>query len=244
MSNAQSQLAEIEFTLKWYRKFLRKIQDAGFAFRTFQERDKDGVFLRHDIDLSIGDALEIARIESNLGVESTYFFLLTSPMYNPFQATHKKRINEIFSLGHDIGLHFSTHQYWSKSEIPSASAIAERVQDEMTALDSVLDIDVASTISFHIPPDWVLNREFAEFQSTYEPALFSDIGYVADSGQRWRRDPPTLNSFPDSFQILTHPGLWSEDDASFEQRIEQAVSDSVTRTRLLAHSEFIEGVHS
>ena len=245
MSNARSDLSEVEFTLDWYRRFLERLRADGYRFLSFQDDvDRDGVFLRHDVDLSVRGALDVARLEADLDVTSTYLFLLTSPLYNTLEAEQRGRIQEISSLGHDVGLHFSTHQYWSKEDPPRTDDLLERIADERSVLDAMLDTDVVSTVSFHIPPEWVLDRSFDGIRSTYEPALFSDIGYVADSGQRWRESPPKIDDFPDTLQVLTHPGLWGDDDEPFERRIEQATDDAVARVRFHTHREFIDGVYS
>jgi len=245
MSNVYSEPSNVDFTFGWYRTFLERLRSDGYRFRSFEEgADGDGVFLRHDVDLSISAALDVARLEANLDVTSTYLFLLTSPLYNPFEAEQRARIEEIADLGHDVGLHFSTHQYWPKEDPPEEEALRDRVVAERSAMETMVDVDVAETTSFHIPPEWMLDREIAGLQSTYEPAFFSEMGYVADSGQRWRDDPPTVGSLPDRVQVLTHPGLWGDVDAEFERRIEAAADDAVTRTRLQTHREFIDGAYS
>jgi len=245
MSNAHRDLADPEFTFDWYREFLERLRSTGYRFLSFDdEPDDGGVFLRHDVDLSPRSALDMARLEADVGVTSTYLFLLTSPLYNPFEGEQREQIREIASLGHDVGLHFSTHQYWAKDDPPGDADLRERVTAELSAFDELIDADAASAVSFHIPPDWVLDRSFDGFRSTYEPALFSEIGYVADSGQRWREEPPEMEALPDALQVLTHPGLWGGEDASFEQRIERAAIDAGSRTWELAHREFVDEVYS
>ena len=245
MSNAHRDLADPAFTYDWYREFLERLRSAGYRFRSFDDDPDDGgVFLRHDVDLSPRRALEMARLEADAGVSATYLFLLSSPLYNPFEGEQRTNIREIASLGHDVGIHFSTHQYWAKDDPPTDAALRDRVAAERSAFDAVIDADAAPAVSFHIPPDWVLDRRFDGFRSAYEPALFSEIGYVADSGQRWREDPPRIAELPDALQVLTHPGLWGDEDASFERRIERAAVDAGSRAWELAHREFVDGVYS
>ena len=235
----------VNFTYGWYRSLLRRLSSTGYEFRSFADPLGDGdVVLRHDVDLSLDAAVAMARIEADMGVESTYCVLLSSPLYNPFEGEQRTNIREIASLGHDVGIHFSTHQYWAKDDPPTDAALRDRVAAERSAFDAVIDADAAPAVSFHIPPDWVLDRGFDGFRSAYEPALFSEIGYVADSGQRWREDPPRIAELPDALQVLTHPGLWGDEDASFERRIERAAVDAGSRAWELAHREFVDGVYS
>lgn len=243
--SVRTDIEPVAFTLDWYRAFLQRLRDAGYHFRSFDDELSDGeVLLRHDVDLSVDAALRMASVEAELGIESTYLFLLTTPLYNPIEARTREQIRTVADLGHDVGLHFSTHQYWDGGDQPTDSELREKVRDEQTALDALLPVDVASTISFHIPPDWVLGHSFDGIDSAYRPAVFEDIGYVADSGQRWRRHPPAVGDFKDRLQILTHPGLYRETDGHFQQRVEQAVDSTARRTRQHARREFLSEVNS
>ena len=49
------------------------------------------VLLRHDIDLSLEKALEMAEIEAELGVPAVYFLFLRSPFYNIFSKKEEKK---------------------------------------------------------------------------------------------------------------------------------------------------------
>lgn len=233
----------VEFTRRWYRGLLGQLQSDGYRFRSFDDRPTEGdVILRHDVDLSVEAALAMARVETDLGIESTYFFLLTSPLYNLFERDTRERVREIESLGHDVGVHFSTHQYWPPDAPPADDDLARRVGREQSVLAELVD-EPASTVSFHIPPSWVLDRSYEDFRSAYEPAFFTEIDYVADSSQRWRDDHPLDGGLPETVQLLTHPGLWGETDAGFEERVERAAAESCRHALDRTRREFIEGVY-
>lgn len=233
-------LGDVVFTHDWYHQFLQQLLAEGYEFQPFSDPLGDGdVVLRHDVDLSVDRAVEMARIEADMGVESTYFLLLTSPLYNPLEADCRDAISRIASMGHDVALHFSTHRYWTEDDSPTARAVERRVNQERTVLETVASI--ADVVSFHRPPPWVLGRSFEDFESAYAPAFFTDIGYVADSTQRWRDDPPRVAELPGTVQLLTHPGLWAEEDASFDQRLEEAVVSACTQASRKTWDEFQEG---
>lgn len=230
---------DIQFTYDWYREFLSDLLDAGFDFRTFSEGAGDGdVLLRHDVDLSVEKALTTARIEAEYGIRSTYCFLVTSPLYNPMEGVRRDQLRVIEALGHEVGLHFSTHEYWALDEQPDDATLEEQVNEERDTLGMVLSA-TPETVSFHIPPTWVLDRDFEGFQNTYQPATFSDIDYVADSGQRWRDGPPQIPEPPASLQILTHPGLWGDEDGDFEKRVLQSITDANHHSGQKARREFL-----
>lgn len=231
---------DVAFTHRWYQQFLQRLQSAGYEFRSFSDSLGPGdVVLRHDVDLSVGAAVDMARIEADLGVQSTYCFLLTSPLYNLLEADKRAALDEIQSLGHDLALHFSTHLYWDEDESPATINVERRVGQERSVFDTIAPD--SETVSFHRPPEWVLDREFTGFRSTYAPAYFSDIGYVADSSQRWREEPPSVESFPETVQVLTHPGLWRETDGDFDQRVKRAVAETCSHAGRNTREEFTEG---
>lgn len=246
----------VAFTHDWYRAFLEHLSDAGYSFHRFADGfDGDdvrgdrvggsddrgnagkGVLLRHDVDLSVAAAVKMARIESDLGIRSTYCVLLTSPLYNVLGQETRHLLQEIESLGHEIALHFSTHEYWSADAPPGGAAIERRVREQRDVLETV--VPPSRTVSFHRPPEWVLDRDFDGFRNTYAPASFSEVGYVADSSQRWRDEPPAVETLPDTLQLLTHPGLWAEEDEGFEERVERAIAESHCRTERKTSDEFI-----
>lgn len=230
----------VEFTYDWYRGFLQRLTSAGYEFRSFGdplgERD---IVLRHDVDLSLDAAVAMAQIEADIGVESAYCILLSSPLYNPLEGEYRRAIAEIESLGHDVIPHVSTHAYWDEGEVPSADAIERRVDEERAVLETI--VSPSDAVSFHRPPPWVLDREFDGFQNAYAPAFFTEVGYVADSNQRWREDLAFVDDLPETLQLLTHPGLWGERDAGFSGRVERAISEACVRTGSHTRAEFLDG---
>ena len=230
----------VVFTYDWYSEFLDRVRAAGYEFASFDDDVGEGqVLLRHDVDLSLEAAVEMARLEANRGVQATYCVMLSSPLYNPIESPWRDTIRTIDALGHEVGLHFSTHEYWSERARPDSARIARRVGIERSILDTVART-LSNVVSFHIPPDWVLGQSFETFKSTYAADVFEEVGYVADSGCRWRTDPPVVEEFSETVQILTHPGLWGETDDTFENRVEQRVCEANTHASRKARGEFLD----
>lgn len=232
-------MREVGYTYDWYREFLTDLVSRGRRFRAYDEElAADDVLLRHDVDLSPERALEVARIEAELGVHATYFFLCSAPLYNLFDRPTRDIVGHIESLGHDVGLHFSTHQYWDADARPDDGAVRTRIDDERGVLEAVAD--PVEAVSFHIPPEWALRREFDGVESTYEPRFFSEIGYYGDSNGRWRREAPRPEEFPETVQLLTHPGLWGREDAPFETRVREAEEETGERVREYADTRYVD----
>lgn len=219
----------LEYTLAEYETLLRSLLEDGFSFTDFSAPvDAKEVVLRHDVDLSPMKALEMARIEATLGVQSTYCFLVTSPIYNLLEVEHTRAIAEIDALGHDVALHCNTHHYWD--EQPSTDTLTAQVRAECDVLATLLGAAV-ETVSFHRPPEWVLDRDFAGFENTYQPAFFSAITYRSDSRQKWRREVPFPEGHPERLQLLIHPELWGDRPRSM---------DAIVSAHALERREYVE----
>ena len=76
------------FTFDYYKILLRSFLNNGYEFVFFDEIDKIKnpeskiVLLRHDIDFDPSKSLELSSLENDLGINSTYFFMLNSNFYN------------------------------------------------------------------------------------------------------------------------------------------------------------------
>ena len=103
----------MDFTYNSFKNLINTLLKNNFIFCDYTNYLKfyKSVIMRHDIDFSLEKALEIAKIESNMGVKSTFFLLITSNFYNVFSLEAEKIIREIISLNHKIGLHFDETRY-------------------------------------------------------------------------------------------------------------------------------------
>jgi peptidoglycan/xylan/chitin deacetylase (PgdA/CDA1 family) len=228
-------MTEHTFTFDWYDELLARLQENDYTFANFKEQiEEQTVLLRHDVDWSPRKAVRLAEIEAKKDVTATYFFLVSSPFYNVMNSEVRNQISRITELGHEIGLHFSTHQYFDTEphdrdgEKPADSELLTVIKKERDVLKRTID-DSIEVISFHNPPEWVFNESFPEFVSTYEKRFFEEIVYQADSNQRWRKKQPFGKRLPEKMQILTHPVLWGENDGDSIDRLREERDYNVTR---------------
>lgn len=124
-----------DFTPDAYKQLLLALQQAGYAFFTFEEWCEGKaqgcyVILRHDIDKSPENALVIAKIEAETGIRSTFFFRTSPTIFIP------SIIKEIHALGHEIGYHYR--------DLVDASGSYEKAiilfQKNLSALRSVVPV--------------------------------------------------------------------------------------------------------
>ena len=165
--------------------------------------------LRHDVDLSMEKAAELAELEKSLSVKSTYFVMLSSDGYNLFSKSSMDALLKIIDNGHEIGLHFDIEAYDLMFEIEFEMNIIA----ELAVLDCVLQEPVRS-ISWHIPDESLIGRtwEFLDrlhVKNVYDELYFDEYRYCSDSNMNWRTNP---YEFMDTkacpkIQLLTHP-IW------------------------------------
>lgn len=191
----------------FYSKLIQNLKAKNFKFVYFSEfkLDESNVILRHDVDFSIQKALEMAKIENELGIKSTYFILLRTNFYNPFSYENIKLINEIKLLNHEIGLHFDRSFY----KIDDLD-LSLKVNFEINILESLIGHDV-TCFSFHRPNQDILNLnlKIPNKINAYSYEFFNNIKYVSDSGGNFNRVYKMNFGLADKkgLQLLIHP-IW------------------------------------
>jgi hypothetical protein len=175
------------FDLAHYRELLEAAQAGGYRFARFgagpKERD---LFLRHDVDLSLAAAVEMAELEAELDVQATYLLMTESVFYNLASEEGAAAIHRLRELGHQVGLH----------------AVHPNVE-----LDGRFD----PVVSWHNPQPEYMSDEIPGAANAYGPRYFAPETYRSDSNQHWRAGCPheelRAGAFP-WLQILIHPEIW------------------------------------
>ncbi|MEO6683288.1 MAG: hypothetical protein ABIN48_10760 [Ginsengibacter sp.] len=199
------------FTLSGYETMLSEGLKSNYDFLDFRnvnkETSKKVCYLRHDIDTDVSAALKVAEVESKLGINATYFFMLRSPVYNLFSRANQRFVENILKLNHNIALHFDEN-FSCHYDIP----LQELIEKELKILELNFGIKT-NIVSFHQPSERVLMNEIklTNVVHTYDKELFAGIHYVSDSNKNWRSEHP-YNIFKKSIynkvQLLIHPMWW------------------------------------
>ena len=206
------------FSYHHYIKMLNDLKQQGYHFTMF-DRYKDAlnqkepfVLLRHDIDMSLEAALDMAKIEYKHHVASTYFLMIRNDFYNIFSEKNTKIVKEILSFGHQIGLHFDCAAYFqnlTKKDLALACA------KEVTLMETWFKCPI-KVISYHRPSELILSGDdaiSAPLLHTYSKQLNKHVHYVSDSRGEWKYGHPTqLDAFKHKkpLQILVHPIWWKK----------------------------------
>ena len=155
-------------------------------------------FLRHDVDVSPKQAVNISRIEQASGIKSTYYVRVHAKYYNLDEPETLKSIHEIKNMGHDIGLHYDKREDGS-------------LESTIHQLEQTTNTPVSS-IAFHMPStkQFNLGLKFRGKINTYSKEL--RVRYKSDSGGIWQDGYPIeeLEKNDKPIQILTHPIWWGK----------------------------------
>lgn len=209
------------FTYINYKNMINKLKNNNYTFASFKDakkllqKNKPFVLMRHDVDMSLKDALEIAKIEAKLDIKSTYFFLLRTIHYNIFSEEDSSIVSKILNFGHDLGLHLDVGSYPSLS----AGDMAIACNKEAEILENWFGKKV-SIISFHRPDKKVLqgSPELSKPKDhTYMSLYNKKIKYFSDSKGKWKfGNPLDSREFKQKkpLHILTHPIWWNKHSLS------------------------------
>jgi hypothetical protein len=188
-----------DFTVDHYHELLGAARDGGYDWATFDRQPRAGdLFLRHDVDLSLEAALELAELEHELGVRATYFLMTESVFYNLDSRLGRDAPSRLRDWGHAVGLH----------------AVYPRAE-----LDDRFD----NVFAWHNPDPAYLSQPVAGAVNVMEPPYFTQGLYRSDSNRRWREGCPHAELAAGSFewlQLLVHPEIWVYDGATMRETME------------------------
>lgn len=216
----------MEFSLEGYGELLSVFKDASYSFCGFEEIDSrltEGhpfVVLRHDIDISLRPALEIAHIEYEQGIQATYFVLLNSPFYNALSRSNAELILQIHQYGHQIATHLDLAAYDNDfaralMEVDIFAKFYPFINTRLVSLHS------SSYDLQHMPIE--LSQQL---NTVYGPAVRGEIAYLSDSTGRWRYGHPLdSQAFKTRkpIQLLTHPIWWIQEGETVAQKLERCL---------------------
>lgn len=221
-------MSNVEFIYDSYSQLIEKIQCHGYSisnYHNYHQFEKICI-LRHDIDMDIYKAYEFARFELQLGVRSTYFLLLGSNFYNVYTKSNLNLINEMLSMGHEIGLHFDETKYPLNS---GYNEFVSYVEEELYVLGRMLGINIKS-VSMHRPSKSTLsnNYEFSSAINSYSNEFFCDFKYISDSRMAWKEDVFSIikNGDYEKLHILTHPIWYSRKLGTTREKLLDLINDA------------------
>ncbi len=180
-------MSSCDFTLAHYRDLLDAAKAGGYRFAFFDREPETGdLLLRHDVDLSLEAALELAELEAEAGAQATYFLMTRSVFYNLASPAGERALVRLRALGHRVGLH-AVHP------------------------DAALDGRFDPVLAWHNPDPGYMREPLEGAVNAMQPGFFDPDRYRSDSNRHWRSGCPHETLARGGFewlQLLTHPEIW------------------------------------
>jgi hypothetical protein len=202
------------FDLDHYAEILDAAKQGGYRFAFFDHEPQAGdLFVRHDVDLSLEAALEMAELEAGRDARATYFLMTESVFYNLASYVGRAALERLRALGHRVGLH---------AVYPNA----ER------------DGRFEPALAWHNPdPDYV-HEPLEGAVNVMQSPWFDPDHYRSDSNQHWRQGcphEPLVRGDFEWLQLLIHPEIWVYPGATMRETMHAMLAaERETRLRHLA----------
>jgi len=205
---------KFDFTLDVYKKLIISLKKANYTFLTFENflsqsnKESKIVIMRHDVDKSPENALNMAKLENKFDIQASYFFRIIPKSFN------KTVIKDIVALNHEIGYHYEDMAL-AKGNYKLAIKLFEK------NLYSLRQLYPIKTICMHGSPlSQVDNRiiwdkiNYSDYGIIGEPYFdidFQNAAYLTDTGRKWNsskenvRDKVNSNfidKFKTTFDVL------------------------------------------
>lgn len=182
-----------DFIFQAYNRYLLAIKKNFSNILRFDEyflvvpKPDNFCLIRHDVDRRPQKALEMSKVERDLGIKATYYFRYKSNTFN------SKIIKEIENDGHEIGYHYESLSD-KRGNVPLA------LQDFTHNLNEFRKIATIRTISMHGNPFspfdnrelWrdpenhdLLFKKLGILGEIYLDIDYNDIAYIGDTGRNW-----------------------------------------------------------
>ncbi len=183
----------MDFTFQAYSAYLEAIKNTYDRILRFDEylttekKPASFALIRHDVDRHPLKALHMARLESEMGLHSTYYFRIKPHVFDP------SIVRTIRRLGHEIGYHYET--------------LSDANGDHSTALKQfeyhlsrMRKHSRINTISMHGRPLsshnnldlWRCPKVRSKLKKMYDISGeiyldidYRDIAYLSDTGRNW-----------------------------------------------------------
>lgn len=222
-----------DLTFSVYKKLLNLLKDKNYEFSTTNSwlEYRKMIMLRHDVDSWPKNALQMAKIENELGIKAIYYFRVKRISLN------LTILHQIKELGHEIGYH-----YEDLCDLSGDIDLAyQRFIQNLRFLRKYAKIE---TIAMHGRPlsKWdskdIWNKySYKELGVQFEPYLdidYSKVAYLTDTAGCWNgekysvRDNVksifnvpasttydllellTKDEIPNKLLINVHPARWND----------------------------------
>lgn len=213
------------FSYDELKKFIKHMKKIGKIVSLDEWDGSNAIILRHDVDFDIEPAYRLSLVESECGIRSSFFIMVTCNSYNPLSLPNRKKIRKMVEMGFEIALHFDPTVYGDVDE----EQLVKFVDREAEMLSFAAGVPIKS-ISLHNPSVHGQYPIFKNYNNAYDKKIFSDTNYLSDSRMVFIDKSPyefikLVQEHP--VQVLLHPLHYSEKNCSYPEIILKHVKQHV-----------------
>lgn len=186
-------MTDTDFTYAVYNSLLFSLCQTKYTMKRIIDfkdiTESRCLFLRHDVDRWPNNALLMAELESNLGINATYYFRTIPSVFN------EVIIKKIHDLGHEIGYHYEDLAVFNGDFTAAYLSFQNN-------LDRIRKICPVQTICAHGSPlsKWDSKLLWERFDY-HESDIIADVGfdfdyndvfYITDNGRAWNKSSASV----------------------------------------------------
>jgi hypothetical protein len=209
-------MSECNFALDHYRECLLQAKKNDYTFITMSQAFDESIqtktmMMRHDVDHQLDLAMNMASLEKDNGVVSTYFFRISARNYNLFSWEGISTVKKILKMGHEVGLHYE--KYINNNEV-----FTQYMEHNLDILRLLFGENTFRCICPHEPSrsnkvDPIIIEHLKKnkdvLYDAYDDKMFEEYKYISDSSCNWREG--CLHHHigkHHKLYVLTHPVWW------------------------------------
>jgi hypothetical protein len=213
-----------DFSLGHYRELLEAAKSGGYRFAGFDRDPRPGdLIIRHDVDLSLRAAVQMAEVEAEAGAWSTWFLMTRSVFYNLASAEGEQAIARLRELGGRV----AHHAVWPHVD---------------------LDERFEPAVAWHNPDLHYLTEELDGAVNAMSAPWYDPARFRSDSNQHWtyrgrenRCPHPELERGElDWLHLLIHPVIWAHAGTTMRETMETFLASERRRRRELLRADRID----
>jgi hypothetical protein len=172
-------------------------------------KDKN-IELRHDVDVSIISAYNIAKIEHSMNVKSIYYLRFDCDYYNILSIENKKII-EFLKENHEIGCHVDVTNIKDNDDL-------------IEYLSTYNEIIPFNKFTFHINSNKTKN--FGEVKNFINKSLLNGM-YISDSRNSFNEEKIEILKNNFEYTLLLHPEWWDNKDLTIKSNSSSSIINSL-----------------
>lgn len=195
------------FSLSHYREILEAAKAGGYRFAGFDRAPSEGdLIIRHDVDLSLAAAVEMAEVEAAAGAWATWFLMTRSVFYNLASIEGSQALARLRELGGRI----AQHAVWPRID---------------------LDERFEPIVAWHNPELEYMTDPIEGAVNAMGTPWFDPVHFRSDSNHRWgfrgaQQSCPhdeLAHGTLDWLHLLIHPAIWAYDGTTMRETMESFI---------------------